>query len=190
MTPGGNKTRPQRSREGVAGATLPSWIVKVKSHIREQIVWLLEPWSLKLSCLFHFNHVTRAVRSLFNSEVSGCASASFLTEALAKVCLFVDEDFGRNHVSERHEHLENVLVSELLRQVVDEQVGTFRTWRSGRGGFQVRASTPLDWSPPHSCGMLHVKAFDSTLLLPFSLRFYIYSDSWALGHGFQPPPSL
>lgn len=71
-------------------------------------------------------------------------SASVLTEALAKVCLFVDEDFGRNHVSERHEHLENVLVSELLRQVVDEQVGTFRTWRSERGGFQVKAPTPLD----------------------------------------------
>lgn len=51
------------------------------------------------------------------------------TEALAKVCLFVDEDFGRDHVSERHEHLEYVLVSELLGQVVDEQVGTFGTWR-------------------------------------------------------------
>lgn len=34
MTPGGNKTRPKRSHEGVAEATLPSWIVKVKSHIR------------------------------------------------------------------------------------------------------------------------------------------------------------
>lgn len=57
----------------------------------------------------------------------GCATVSFLTEALAKVCLFVDEDFGRNHVSKRHEHLEDVLVSELLRQVVDEQVGAFGT---------------------------------------------------------------
>lgn len=49
------------------------------------------------------------------------------TEALAKVCLFVDEDFGRDHISERHEHLQYVLVSKLLGQVVDEQVGTFRT---------------------------------------------------------------
>lgn len=144
MTPEGNKTRPKRSHEGVAEATLPSWIVKVKSHIREQIFWLLKLCLLKLSCLFNFNHVTWAVGTLFNSEVSSLASASFLTEALAKVCLFVDEDFGRNHVSERHEHLENVLVSELLRQVVDEQVGTFRTWRSGRGEFQVIALTPLD----------------------------------------------
>lgn len=144
MTPGGNKTQPQRGHEGVARATLPSWIVKVKSHIRKQIFWLLKPWLLKLSCLFHLNHVTCAVRSPFNSEASGCASASFLTEALAKVCLFVDEDFGRNHVSKRHEHLENVLVTELLRQVVDEQVGTFRTCRSGRGEFQVRAPALLD----------------------------------------------
>lgn len=57
-----------------------------------------------------------------------------LTEALAKVCLFVDEDFGRDHVSERHEHLQYVLVSELLGQVVDEQVGTFWTWRDETQG--------------------------------------------------------
>ena len=61
------------------------------------------------------------------------------TEALAKVCLFVDEDFGRDHVSERHEHLEYVLVSKLLGQVVDEQVGTFGTWRDEtQSGYKVR----------------------------------------------------
>lgn len=61
------------------------------------------------------------------------------TEALAKVCLFVDEDFGRDHISERHEHLQYVLVSELLGQVVDEQVGTFGTWRDEtQGGDKVR----------------------------------------------------
>ncbi len=27
------------------------------------------------------------------------------TEALAQIGLFVDKDFGRHHVSERHEHL-------------------------------------------------------------------------------------
>lgn len=57
----------------------------------------------------------------------GCVRSP--TKALAKVCLFVDEDFGGDHVSERHEHLEYVLVSKLLRQVVDEQVGTFGTCR-------------------------------------------------------------
>lgn len=135
MTPGGSKTRPQRSHKGVAGATLPSWIVKVKSHIREQIFWLLKLWSLKLSCLF-------------NREASGRAPASFLTEALAKVCLFVDEDFGRNHVSERHEHLENVLVSELLRQVVDEQVGTFRTWRGRKRRVSGQSTDTVRLKPP------------------------------------------
>lgn len=62
------------------------------------------------------------------------------TEALAKVCLFVDKDFGRDHVSERHEHLQYVLVSKLLGQVVDEQVGTFGTWRDEmQVGDKVRA---------------------------------------------------
>lgn len=63
MTPGGNKTRPQRSHEGVAGATLPSWIEKVKSHIREQIFWLLKLWLLKLSCLFNGEVCVRSYRS-------------------------------------------------------------------------------------------------------------------------------
>lgn len=55
-----------------------------------------------------------------------CVCAGGCTEALAQVCLFVNEDFGRDHVSKRHEHLQDVLVPKLLGQVVDEQVGTFR----------------------------------------------------------------
>ena len=54
------------------------------------------------------------------------------TEALAQVGLFVDEDFGRDHVPERHEHLQDVLVPELLGQVVDEQVGPLRSYSVGR----------------------------------------------------------
>lgn len=50
------------------------------------------------------------------------------TKALAQIGLFVDEDFGRDHVSERHEHLQDVLVSKLLGKVVDEQISPFRSW--------------------------------------------------------------
>lgn len=54
-------------------------------------------------------------------------SETKLTETFAEVGLFVDENFGRNHVSEGQKHLQQVLVSELLRQVVDEQVGPLWT---------------------------------------------------------------
>lgn len=47
------------------------------------------------------------------------------TEALAQIGLFVDEHFGRHYVSKRHEHLQNVLVPELLRQVINEKVCSF-----------------------------------------------------------------
>ena len=49
------------------------------------------------------------------------------TEALAQIGLFVDEDFGRDDTSKRHEHLQDILVSKLLGQVVNEQVGSLRT---------------------------------------------------------------
>lgn len=34
-----------------------------------------------------------------------CVCMSVHTKALAQIGLFVDKDFGRHHVSERHEHL-------------------------------------------------------------------------------------
>lgn len=49
-----------------------------------------------------------------------------LTKTLAEICLFVNEDFSRDDVPKGHKHLEQVLVSKLLGQVVDEQIGTFR----------------------------------------------------------------
>lgn len=74
------------------------------------------------------------------------------TEALAKVCLFVDEDFGRDHISERHEHLQYVLVSKLLGQVVDEQVGTFRTWGGGGvGDMQSRYEVSIVFPFKQTC---------------------------------------
>jgi len=49
-------------------------------------------------------------------------------EALAEVGLLVDEDLGGDDVSEGHEHLHEILVAELLRQVVDEEVGAVRAF--------------------------------------------------------------
>lgn len=56
-------------------------------------------------------------------QVSETSGANTLTKALAQIGLFVNEDFGRDHISKRHKHLEKILVSKLLGQVVDEQVG-------------------------------------------------------------------
>lgn len=51
---------------------------------------------------------------------------SGLTKTFAKVCLLVNEDFGRDDSSEWQECLHQILVAELLRQVVDEQVRSVR----------------------------------------------------------------
>lgn len=50
-----------------------------------------------------------------------------LTKALAEICLLVNEDLSRDDISKGHKHLQQVLVPKLLGEVVDEQVGTFRT---------------------------------------------------------------
>lgn len=55
-----------------------------------------------------------------------------LTKTLAEVCLFVNEDLSRDDISKGHKHLEQVLVSKLLRQVVNEQVGPLWTCKSLR----------------------------------------------------------
>lgn len=44
------------------------------------------------------------------------------TKALAQIGLFVNEDFSRDNISKRHEHLQNVLVSKLLWKVVNKEV--------------------------------------------------------------------
>lgn len=51
------------------------------------------------------------------------SSVTTLTKALAQIGLFVNENFGRDHISKRHEHLQKILVPTLLGQVIDEQVG-------------------------------------------------------------------
>ena len=45
-----------------------------------------------------------------------------LTKAFALVCGTVNVYFGTDHISKRHEHLGELRISKLLRQVVDEQV--------------------------------------------------------------------
>lgn len=45
-----------------------------------------------------------------------------LTEAFTLVGRPVDEDFGGDNVAKREEHLHELAVTELLGQVVDEQV--------------------------------------------------------------------
>lgn len=76
-----------------------------------------------------------------------------LTEALGEVGLLVDEDLGGDDVAEGAEGLCEVRVRELLRQVVDEQVGPLRALHhqqpikdplkleAGKGGA----------SPPSAC---------------------------------------
>lgn len=65
-----------------------------------------------MTCIFH-----RRQQCL---KFVGVAFA--LTEAFTLVGRPVDEDFGGDNVAEREEHLHELAVTELLGQVVDEQV--------------------------------------------------------------------
>ena len=53
-----------------------------------------------------------------------------LTEALALVGGAVDVDLGAEDGSERQEHLRELVVTKLLRQVVDEEVAALRSYRN------------------------------------------------------------
>ena len=50
-----------------------------------------------------------------------------LTETFALICGPVNEDFGANDVAEGQKHLHQLGVSELLRQVVYEEVTALRS---------------------------------------------------------------
>jgi len=56
------------------------------------------------------------------SEIRRWRRRRALTEAFTLVGRPVDEDFGGDNVAEREEHLHELAVTELLGQVVDEQV--------------------------------------------------------------------
>lgn len=51
------------------------------------------------------------------------------TKTLAQVCLLVNENLGRHDIPKGHKHLQQVLVSKLLGQVIDEQVGSLWTFK-------------------------------------------------------------
>ena len=50
------------------------------------------------------------------------------SEALAEICVFVDEHLGADDAAKRLEHLDQVHVLHVVREVVDEQIAAFRTW--------------------------------------------------------------
>ena len=61
------------------------------------------------------------------------------TKALAQIGLFVNEDLSRNNIPKWHEHLQNVLVSKLLREVINEKVCSFWTCKKRWNGLQSAA---------------------------------------------------
>lgn len=69
-----------------------------------------------------------AVHGLYGRLGRGSVVVGDETEAFREVCLFVDEDFGRDHVAERQERGCEIRVGELLGKVVDEEIATFRAW--------------------------------------------------------------
>lgn len=56
-------------------------------------------------CLHAVSHKRITVTGIFCVVFPRRVCMSVHTEALAQIGLFVDKDFGRHHVSERHEHL-------------------------------------------------------------------------------------
>lgn len=62
-----------------------------------------------------------------------------LTKAFTLVSRSVDEDFGGDNVAKREEHLHELAVTELLRQVVDEQVAALGSW--DRASYHINQST-------------------------------------------------
>ena len=102
------------------------------------------------------------------------------TEALAQVGLFVDEDFGRNHVPERHEHLQDVLVTKLLGEVVDEQVGPFGTCRRRRRRRRRRRIIERGGGGGVKGASRVVFFRDRTLIWIGTPAFYSFSDQTKL----------
>lgn len=60
------------------------------------------------------------------------------TEALRQVRLLIDEYLRRDDVTERHKRRGQIGVGEFLRQVIDEQIATFRSFNLLPGGGSHR----------------------------------------------------
>lgn len=115
--------------------------------VKHKCKWYLIPPPVRHTCmhLIHLHrkykyqhvHLYRALRLHLNFKsavkqscyaINWCnqvnaSSVTTLTKALAQIGLFVNENFGGDHISKRHEHLQKILVPTLLGQVIDEQVG-------------------------------------------------------------------
>ena len=88
------------------------------------------------------------------------------TEAFALVGGSVDEDFGADDVAEGEEHLHQLGVPELLREVVDEQVaalgaGDRAACKNERGEFEtvlaLKVSRPVLFSRPLCSGSFQIR---------------------------------
>jgi len=63
-----------------------------------------------------------------------CLLASALTKTLALVGGTIHEYLGGNYIAKGQEHLHQLIVSKLLREMVDEEIAAFRTCRHGDNG--------------------------------------------------------
>ena len=79
--------------------------------------------------------------SFFRSKGHSCSSVKWLTltEAFALVGGTIDENLGGYDVAKGDEHLHELTVTKLLRQVVDEQVAAFGSW--DRASYHINQST-------------------------------------------------
>lgn len=73
------------------------------------------------------NQSTNMIRSEFVSILLKSAIEGALTETFTLIGGPIDKHLRANHVAERQEHLHQFRVAKLLRQMVDEEVATFRT---------------------------------------------------------------
>lgn len=97
-------------------------------------------WHLFLS------YLVEAVKDRISDEADVCNSSEIcsryrrtLTEAFTLVGRPVDEDFGGDDVAKGEEHLHELAVTELLGQVVDEQVAALGSW--DRASYHINQST-------------------------------------------------
>lgn len=109
-----------------------------QSGSRSWPVWQSERWrgcrnSQILRHKTRQNEKKTALAGRFTRKVSNWA-VNLLTEAFTLVGGTVDKDLRWDDVSEWQEHLQDLGVSELLWQVIDEDVTAFRTWAEGRHG--------------------------------------------------------
>lgn len=71
-----------------------------------------------------------------------CPLALALTKTLALVGGTIHEYLGGNYIAEGQEHLHQLVVSKLLREVVDEEIAAFRTCRHGDNGEGQNRESP------------------------------------------------